>query len=167
MTKTLFASAILAQTIATVVGRQLWRQESELDLAGVALIRANLVGADFQGANLRAALFRDANLVSASFQGAKLVRADLQGATLVGADFRGAFLFGANLANADLEDADFRGAYLDLANLATARNLTQEQIENARGDASTQLPLGLGLERPAHWIPEGASRDTEALIKSV
>ncbi len=87
-------------------------------------------------------------------RGADLAGKDLRGARLAGASLRGALLIGANLSDADLSNADVtgadvRGADLSAANLATALFLGQPQLDSARGDAETTLPLRLA--RPPHW----------------
>jgi uncharacterized protein YjbI with pentapeptide repeats len=64
--------------------------------------RANLRGANLEGADLRRA-----NLEGADLEGANLRGADLEGADLRGANLRGAYLRGA-----DLRGANLRGAYL-------------------------------------------------------
>jgi uncharacterized protein YjbI with pentapeptide repeats len=91
-----------------------------------------------------------------SYAGADLVAARLNGASLSGASMRGACLIGAELRGADLRAADFTGADLRDADLSGADLtegifLTQAQLETAKGDASTKLPLS--LTRPAHWPP--------------
>jgi uncharacterized protein YjbI with pentapeptide repeats len=105
----------------------------------------NLSRARLKQTNLDNALMTNANLAGAQLTGASLVRARLDGANLSGSD-----LTGANLDQADLTDADLFEAVLSGAKLAGARNLTQDQIDNARGDASTELPPG--LVRPTHWL---------------
>ena len=60
-----------------------------------------------------------------------LFRANLSGQWLVGEDLRGANLTGVNLTGADLRDA---------------RDLTQEQLDKACGNADTKLPEGLTLK---------------------
>ncbi|NHW35793.1 pentapeptide repeat-containing protein [Paenibacillus aceris] len=87
-------------------------------------------------------------------RGADLVGARLKGADLRGAYLRGAYLIAAdlseaNLGSADLIGADFRDANLSGADLTGSLFLTQFQINAAKGDASTQLPLT--LSRPPHW----------------
>ncbi|MDQ3639108.1 MAG: pentapeptide repeat-containing protein, partial [Actinomycetota bacterium] len=121
------------QAILDVLGR---RKEDRVpeefrvrpDLRRTDLRRANLtgnlIGANFFRANLAGAFLIQANLVQANF-----FRADLTGADL----------FRADLANADLERADLTGV----------RDLTQEQLEQAIGDATTKLPEG--FTRPASW----------------
>jgi uncharacterized protein YjbI with pentapeptide repeats len=86
--------------------------------------------------------------------GADLVGADLVGADLRGANLRGAYLIGADLTAADLDHADvtgadLRGATLSGADLGRTLFLTQSQVDGARGDGRTVLPVR--LIRPAHW----------------
>jgi uncharacterized protein YjbI with pentapeptide repeats len=81
-----------------------------------------------------------------------------------GVNLHPARLVNTNLSNADLSDADLVHAYLDNVDLSgatlsgtnlsgvdlrTDKGLTQEQIEEAKGDERTQLPDG--LQRPANW----------------
>jgi Pentapeptide repeats (8 copies) len=87
---------------------------------------------------------RGADLIGARLQGANLRAADLRGARLIGAD-----LSGADLRTADLIGADLRGANLGGADLTGSIFLIQAQLDSARGDASTRLPVR--LTRPAHW----------------
>jgi Pentapeptide repeats (8 copies) len=86
-------------------------------------------GADLMGRDLRRARLRDASL---------------RGAYLIGADLRGVDLGAADLLGADLRATDVRGA-----ELSRCLFLTRPQVEAARGDLSTRLPVV--LERPAHW----------------
>jgi Pentapeptide repeats (8 copies) len=104
--------------------------------------------------NLAAARLRRASLRFATLSGA-----NLEGADLSGADLTDARLDGANLANADLSEAvldhtDFAeaklaGANLCGANLAKVRNLTEAQLAEGLGDASTILPPH--LKAPETW----------------
>ena len=107
---------------------------SGADLSGADLSGANLSGADLSGANLSIAFLRDANL-----RGANLSGADLRGARLRGADLRDAILSGADLSEANLSGAD----------LSEAKDLTQSQVDSAKGSEDTRLPTG--LVRPRHW----------------
>jgi uncharacterized protein YjbI with pentapeptide repeats len=95
----------------------------------------------------------------ADHRGADLTGADLRGASLRGASLRGARLVGADLTRtdltgADLTGADLRAADLSGADLAGAIFLTQSQLDAARGDAGTSVPVSLA--RPAHWRPAPA-----------
>jgi len=75
---------------------------SGANLNGAYLMDANLRGADLSGANLNGAYLMDANL-----RGADLRGADLMGANLSDAELRGADLMGANLSDANLSDATY------------------------------------------------------------
>jgi len=108
----------------------LLRRASELARAG----SGGAGGADLAGADL----------IGRDLAGAGLRGASLRGAVLIGADLRGADLRGADLTGADLRGADLRGA-----DLAGSIFLTQSQVDAARGDAATRLPLP--LTSPAHW----------------
>jgi hypothetical protein len=96
--------------------------------------RAGLPGPDHRGADL----------VGARLRGADLRGASLRGAHLIGADLRDADLRTADLVGADLRGADLRGA-----DLTGALFVTQAQLEAARGDARTRLPVA--LRRPLSW----------------
>ena len=77
---------------------------------------------------------------------ADLTGANLRGALLIGADLTAADLTLADVTGADIRDTDFSGA-----NLAGSLFLTQAQLDAARGDAHTRLPVTLG--RPRRWTP--------------
>lgn len=70
--------------------------------------------------------------------------ADLRGAYLIAANLQGVDLYGANLIGADLRDANLKDA-----DLSGSLFLTQFQINTAKGNSHTKLPLG--LTRPEHW----------------
>jgi uncharacterized protein YjbI with pentapeptide repeats len=79
---------------------------------------------------------------------------NLEGARLVEANLSGANLRGANLRSAQLNDVSLRGTDLTCANLTSvdlreARNLTQQQIDSAKGNKDTKLPPGLVM--PDSW----------------
>jgi uncharacterized protein YjbI with pentapeptide repeats len=84
-------------------------------LAAMDYAKQVLIGADFQGADLREVTFSLTNLREAN---------------LSGADLRGASLFGAKLQDADLHDADLRGATLDSA-VFDGTDLRQARLEDA------------------------------------
>lgn len=89
---------------------------------------------DKQRANLFGKNLRKANLKGANLRGAYLIAADLRNA-----DLRGADLIGADLRDANLSGADLTGSIF----------LTQVQVNSAKGDVHTKLPLS--LSRPSHW----------------
>jgi hypothetical protein len=85
----------------------------------------------------------------ADLMGRDLRRTDLRGASLRGAYLIGADLRGVDLGTTDLLGADLRGTHVSGANLSRCLFLTPPQVEAARGDMSTRLPVA--LERPTHW----------------
>jgi len=84
------------------------------------------------------------DLIAADLRDIDLRTQDLRGALLIAADLRGADLELCDVLGADLRDADVRGARLEHAIF-----LTQMQVNAARGDARTTLPVG--FSRPSHW----------------
>jgi uncharacterized protein YjbI with pentapeptide repeats len=90
--------------------------------------------------NLASARMRRAYLRFATLSGANLAGANLAGARLDGANLVSADLSNAALARTDLAGARLAGARLDGANLLEARNLTQVQLDDAMGNAMTELP---------------------------
>ena len=129
---TLFEPPADIQAILTVLGRRDRKYERErqhLDLSKTDIRGANLIGADLGGAS-----FWDADLRRAYLSDANLVRA---------------YLSDANLVRADLGGANLRGADLSRADLSNARDLTQEQIDGAKGDSTTKLPVNLHM--PESW----------------
>jgi hypothetical protein len=105
-----------------------------INLASARLRRASLRFATLSGADLEAADLFGADLTDARLEGANLSYADLSQAIFARTDFAGAKLTGANLSG---------------ANLLEARNLTQTQLAEGVGDASTMLPPH--LELPESW----------------
>jgi hypothetical protein len=106
-----------------------------LHLRLVDLSRFYLYKSDFSGSDLR-----EANLFRADLSEAKFVGAMLDAACMCHADFSGADLDGASLNGTQLFGADLSGC----------RNLTQERIDAAFGDADTRLPVG--LKHPGTWV---------------
>lgn len=79
--------------------------------------RAELAGADLEGARLCERDLRNVEMCQANLRGADLMGADLGFADLSGADLRGANLWNADLRYADLREADLRGTDLRSANI--------------------------------------------------
>ena len=115
------------------------------DLSGANLTEANLFRAHLRGANLGSANLNEAWLSSADLNDADLRGANLSFTILVDADLSGANLRGADLAYAFLDRANLRGADLRGADLRGTK-LTQTQLDETCGDASTQLPEGLTIK---------------------
>ena len=84
------------------------------------------------------------NFIGSDIKKLNLIGEDLRGAFLIAADLRLVDLSGADLIGADLRDADIRGA-----NLTNSIFITQAQINSAKGDSNTKLPMS--LVRPAYW----------------
>lgn len=123
---------------ANLAGVLLW----SADLREAHMTKAKLRGARFHDCQLQRAILHGADLREALFQQTRLHKADLTKANLAHARMEGVDLFGANLQDARLDGADLRGA----------RHLTQEQIDQAKGNAETRLPKG--VVRPLHWGQE-------------
>jgi DnaJ-domain-containing protein 1 len=107
----------------------------------------DLRGCNLAGAALRYATLSEADLADAILSGADLIHSRLDRADLSGADLTDALCDNADLANARLDDAVLTGA-----SFANARNLTEDQLAFAYGDASTLLPAA--LMPPASWFPD-------------
>ena len=92
------------------------------------------------------------DLSNTDIRWARLSKADLRAVKLFLADLQGADLTGAILHGADLRAANLSGPYeadLSGADLRRALNLTQQQIDKAKGDSTTQLPSDLHM--PESW----------------
>ncbi len=109
-----------------------------------------ITGKNFVSADLDYIIFQHGNLSNKQFFYASMIYADLSYTNLSESYFVIADLSNADLSNADLSNANLHRADLFGADLSTAKNLTQEQIDEADGDDDTKLPKG--LTRPEHWI---------------
>ena len=104
---------------ANLQGAVLWGAVLQgANLKGANLWGANLKGANLWGANLQGAVLWGANLQGANLKGANLWGTVLQGANLKGAVLKGAVLKGANLKGAVLKGAVLKGANLKEAKLS-------------------------------------------------
>lgn len=83
---------------------------SALDMFGCQLQESELIGVIAEGTDLRQASFLRSDLTNANFQGALLVEATFRNADLSGADLRGADIRGVNFDGTTLDGADLRGA---------------------------------------------------------
>ena len=106
--------------------------------------------------DLAYAVMRGANLALANLAKAQLREADLVLANLRGADLRHADLSGANLVGARLMGVDLAHANICGADLSTAEDLTEEQLSQTKGDASTRLPEE--MQMPQNWVAKGPKR---------
>ena len=117
-----------------------------VNLASARLRRASLRFATLSGADLEEADLSDADLTDARLDGANLANADLSHALLTRTDFSGARLYRTRLNGADLQEA---------------RNLTQEQLNECSGDASTDIPPH--LKCPSSWMIFEAKTEPEPI----
>src|SRR5215211_2937311 len=128
--------------------------------------RISLFYADLTSANLKGTDSQENKFVldNVNLRGVNLADADLEYISMKGVNLHPARLVNTNLSNADLSDADLVHAYLDNVDLSgatlsgtnlsgvdlrTDKGLTQEQIEEAKGDERTLLPDD--LQRPENW----------------
>jgi hypothetical protein len=110
------------------------------DLQGAWLAHSNIDGANLTGAQLNGANLTGVQLNGANLTGTQLVEVNLTGAWLHGANLTGAQLHGVNLTDALLFRVDLTGA----------KDLSQEQVDTARGDRTVMLPTL--LPRPEKWL---------------
>jgi hypothetical protein len=102
---------------------------SDAFLMGVQLPRANLARANLRGADLRMALFDQANLEYADLSSANIRNGSLVGANIEYAMFADSDLNGCNLTGANCEDSDFSRA--DLRN-CELKNLKWKGINEVK-----------------------------------
>jgi len=128
------------------------------------LTRANLSGAELQGAYFIQAQLQETNLSNAHLQGANLLLTQLQGANLWYAELQGTNLLGAHLQRAnlghikldqqtDLTAANLKEAAVSFVDFTSMPQFTWH-LEAMFGDASVTLPGGHGPEHeswPKHW----------------
>jgi uncharacterized protein YjbI with pentapeptide repeats len=112
--------------------------------------KIDLSDVDLRKANLELAWLKRADLSGAHLEGSNLTDAHLERAVAHGARFDGADMRGAHLQWASVPLATFRETQLGGADLRHAQGITQEQINEALGDANTRLPPD--LHRPPSWL---------------
>lgn len=108
------------------------------------LVRTKAHSEDKTPSKRQRTISKKLDFIGADLRKTNLRGADLRGAYLIAANLRGVDLSGADLIGADLRDADLRGA-----NLTNSIFLTQAQINTAKGDSNTRLPMS--LTRPTYW----------------
>ena len=127
----------------------------------IKLYYADLTSADLKGTDPQENKFV---LDNANLRGVNLQDADLQYTSLTGSNVSNSHLVNTNLSNTDLSEANLNHSYLSNVDLSGANlsgadlggvdlrddtGLTQEQIDEAKGDGRTRLPDD--LQRPANW----------------
>lgn len=143
----LFTPVALAQNAA-----QIKRVQAGQSCAKCNLFQADLSYAEGQKLNLEATRLRQSSFALSTYDDVNLTGADLSVSNLFGARFNrtnfakanfkraiavGTYFGSSNFAGADLTGANFSGA-----DLTIATGLTQSQLNQACGDASTRLPKG-------------------------
>jgi len=118
---------------------------NELLLYTSELVRTKVCGGEKTPSSGKGASNRGPDLIGVDLRRKNLRGANLRGACLIAADLRGIDLSGTDLIGADLRDADLRGT-----NLIDCIFLTQAQINTARGDDLTKLPIS--LVHPTYWL---------------
>jgi hypothetical protein len=136
------------QTILDTIGRHTERPSIQTRLTLIDLANTDLRNSNFTKANFSACWFNAADL-----RGANFLRADLRSTSFRNADLSKAFFYEMqkveNVENADFKDANLEGTQFHDVDLSAAKNLTQDQINQAVGKYNTKLPDG--LVRPASW----------------
>jgi len=120
------------------------------------LTSANLKGTDSQenvfvldNTNLRGVNLADADLEYTSLKGSDVSQAHLVNTDLSNANLTDANLYHSYLSNVDLSGATLSGTDFRDVDLRNDSGLTQEQIDEAKGDEGTLLPDD--LQRPTSW----------------
>ena len=133
-------------SLATLRGADL--SDSRLlgtDLSGADLLDANLSNCEIIYSNLRMAVLLGASLAGAFILDSDLTGVKLAHANLTDTRFPSTKLYGANLFMASLKGADFSDSVLSWENSKyVVTGLTQEQLDEARGDPSKPPDL-IGL----------------------
>ncbi|MDG1417321.1 MAG: pentapeptide repeat-containing protein [Maricaulis sp.] len=141
---------VMAQDAGQIAGVQSGQACVDCNLFQADLSYRNLPGIDVSRSRLRQANLSLATMNNATFDGADLSVANLFGARFTGASFantnlRDAILVGSHFGGANLSGAEMSGANLSGAEMQSATGLTQNQLDTACGDRSTQLPSGLHI----------------------
>lgn len=113
---------------------------SGLEARGLNLSRSRLRQADLSLSVMNRTRFNGADLRDVEGYGGVFSGSSFAGANLTNASFVGAYLEGANFSGATLSGTNLSGAQL-----ARATGLTQSQLNQACGDASTVLPSFLRI----------------------
>ena len=108
------------------------------------LVRAQCKSVERLGQKQKKTLGRGGDFIGADLRKLDLKGADLRGSYFIAADLRGCDFWGADLIGADLRDANLADG-----DLSECLFLTQRQINAAKGNSKTKLPLH--LLTPVSW----------------
>lgn len=114
-----------------------YQDAAKIDLSGSRLRQSNMALTTYDDVDMSNANLSLANLFGARFNRVNLTSANLQKVIGVGAYF----------GSSDLTGADLSGANFSGADLTLAKGLTQTQLDQACGDAKTELPKGKTIPR--------------------
>lgn len=156
MLKQIAISALFAGLVAPIAmsqdATQIARVQSGQSCAKCNLFQADLSYAEGKKLNLEATRLRQSNLALSTYDDVNLKGADLSVANLFGArfnrtnfsnvNFKRAIAVGTYFGSSNFSGANLTGANFSGADLAIAKGLTQSQLNQACGDASTRLPKG-------------------------
>lgn len=109
------------------------------------IIRAKVSRDQKETLNCKKTIAGRLDLIGRDLRKINLIGTDLRGAFLIAADLRGNDLSGTNLIGADLRDADIREA-----DLTESLFITQSQVNAAKGDTNTRLPIW--IDYPINWF---------------
>lgn len=110
----------------------------------------NLPLVDFRNAFLEHAMLKGFIISNAHLEHSRLGWGTFDGAYAANAKFNSADLRCSHWREANMEHAVLDNAVLFGADFSGAFNLTQEQLDKAKGDGFTVLPNG--ISRPVNWI---------------
>jgi uncharacterized protein YjbI with pentapeptide repeats len=143
------------------------KQLPGIDLSGS---HVNLWKADFSDSYLTGAILKYTNLNEADFENAKLLRADLQktllisanlqSANLLGSDLRDAIFINVKTRNTSFKNADMTNTVIINTDLSNARDLTFEQVSQAK-ICESKLPSNIQIKsnkncsdpEVINWLP--------------
>lgn len=109
-----------------------YAEGKKLNLAATRLRQSNFALSTYDDVNLKGADLSVSNLFGARFNRTDFTNVNFKRAIAVGTYFGSSNFAGANLTGANFSGAD----------LTIAKGLTQSQLNQACGDASTRLPKG-------------------------
>lgn len=119
-------------------------------LSGASFMGTKIYNCAFSYADIKSVNFSFADLHGVYFFSANLSEAHFEFAQLNNVEFANANLRGANFLGADFTGAKLNGADLTNAFMFEAKNLTLEQLADAKGNRATRLPDYI-KDRPKHW----------------
>lgn len=136
-----------------------------------------LFGVNLSDANLHKASFFGFDLSRSNFSGADLSEIDIRESLFIGANFKNATFSGGELHYSDFQHAKLENAKFHsteryrglgskpeytIVDLSVVKNLSQTQLDTAKGDTAVKLPMG--LVHPKHWGPPPWETDPSDML---